>query len=59
MAKALLNARDEPGYLKIIYSKFLEVHECGKVTQGTPAEPSGSESIFVPKADPKSLDEWE
>ena len=58
MAETLLNPRHKLGYLKVIYSKFLEVRECGKVTQGAPVEPSGSELDVLLQADPKSLDEW-
>jgi len=52
------NVRHEGGHMEIVYSEFLEVRKCGKVTQGTSAKPHGSELIIVPQADSESLDEW-
>ena len=34
MAKVLLKVRHEAWYYELVYSKLLEVGECGKVTQG-------------------------
>ena len=59
MSKAPSNVWHESEYLEMIYSKILEVRECGKVTQRMPVEPSGSEFIIIsPQTDPESLDEW-
>ena len=38
MSEVLLNGRHEAGYLEIIYSKFLQVCECGEITQGASVE---------------------
>jgi hypothetical protein len=59
--KALLNVWHKAGYLEAIYSKFLEVRECGKVTQGATAKRFGSKffDIMIIQVDMKSLDEWE
>jgi hypothetical protein len=54
-----LNIREKTRYLEVVYSKFLEVRECRKVSQGTPAELFGSELVIIaiPQADPQSFDE--
>jgi len=57
MAEGPSNSWHELGYLEVIYSELLEVREGGKATHGTDPEPSGSEFIVVPHADPKPLDE--
>jgi hypothetical protein len=59
VSKALLNVLHKAGYLEVIYSKFLEVRERGKVTQG------GTVKLFrgelgmgiIVQADTESLDE--
>jgi len=56
MAEEPSDFRHELGYLEMIYSEFLKVREGGKATHGTPAEPSRSEFVMIPQADPKSLD---
>jgi len=45
MSKVSLDVRHEGGYLELVYSKFLEVCERGKVMQGTSFELFGSEGI--------------
>ena len=43
VSKVLSNVRHETWYYQVIYSKFLEVGKCGKVTQGPSVKPFGSE----------------
>ena len=59
VSEVLLDVRNEAGHLKIIYPKLLEVRECGKVTQGAPGEPVGSEldKGIMAETDAKALDE--
>ena len=45
VSKVPLNVGHEAGYLKVIYSEFLEVCECGKVTQGTSVELVRTKSV--------------
>ena len=54
--EALLNILHETGYLEVIYSKFLEVHECGKVTQGVTVKREVTRARGA--ANTKPLDEW-
>jgi hypothetical protein len=59
VSKALLNVLHKAGYLEVIYSEFLEVHECGEVTQGGTVKLFRSElgrEITV-EVDTESLDE--
>jgi len=58
--KALLNDWHKAGYLEVVYSEFLEIRKCRKMTQCTPSEVFGSEfvCIGVIQADPESFDEW-
>ena len=42
VTKALLDVRHKAGYLEVVYPEFLEVRECGKVTQCTSVEVVGS-----------------
>ena len=63
MSEATLNGWNTAGYLKIVYSEFLEVRKCGEVAQGTPAEPFGIEFHMRiistdPHADPELFNEW-
>ena len=60
ISKVPLDIWYEAGYLEMIYSKLLEICECGKVTQGGSSEPRRSEHDGVVRshADTQSLDEW-
>jgi len=57
--EAPLNFWHEAEYLEIVYSKFLEVRECGKIAEGVPVEPFGSELGTIPRiqTDPEPFDE--
>jgi len=57
--KALLDGWHETWYLEVVYSKFLEVCKCGKVTQRGSDEPIRSEPgmITTLQADPEPFDE--
>jgi len=59
VSKAPSNVRHEAGYLETVYSKLLEVRECGKVTQGASAKPPRSEPLIRVHANMEPLDEWE
>jgi hypothetical protein len=61
VSKAPLDVRHKAGYFEVIYSKFLDVRECGKVTQGVTAKLFGRELVegIIIQADTESLDEWE
>jgi hypothetical protein len=60
VSKVPLNVWHKAGYLEIVYSKFLEVCECGKVMQGASIKPLGSDlSRAMRGADTEPLDEWE
>ena len=54
-----LNVWHKARYFKIVNSKLLEVRECGKVRQGTPAELFGGEHVIIaiPRTDPEPFDE--
>ena len=62
MSETLVNGRDETGYVKAVYSEFLEVRECGKVAQGASVEPFGSDlgrgMTRTTQADLESFGEW-
>lgn len=49
----------EAGYLETVYSKLLEVRECGKVMQGASAKPPRSEPLIVVRVNTEPLDKWE
>ena len=60
MSETSLDVQHEARHLEVIYPKLLEIRECGKVTQGAPGGPVGSEldvGIGL-KADVEALDEW-
>jgi hypothetical protein len=54
VSEVSLDAWHKARYLEVVYSKFLGVHECGKVRQDTPAKLFGSEMVktTLPRADP-------
>ena len=58
--EALFNDWHKSGHFEVVYPKFLQIRKCGKVVQGTLAEPLGSEPSRIrnPHADPESFDEW-
>jgi len=57
--EAPLNFWHESEYLKIVYSELLKVRECGKIVEGVPVEPFGSEFGTIPRlhTDPELFDE--
>ena len=57
VSEALLDVRHKASYLEMVYSKFLEVRERGKVRQGAPFELFGNELAKVVIADSESFDE--
>jgi len=63
VSEALSNGWHKVGYLKIVYSEFLEVCERREAAQGAPAEPAwakhpGAVRTSQPQADSESFDEW-
>ena len=61
VSEALSNVWHETGHLEIVYPKFLEVRECGKVAEGASAEPFWSDSVpAIPQVltNPEAFDEW-
>ena len=59
-SEAPLDVRHEARHLEIIYPKYLEIRECGKVTQGATGKPVRSElDVGIgPQADAEAPNEW-
>ena len=60
VSEAPLDVQHEARHLEVIYPKLLEIRERGKVTQGAPGGPAGSElDVGIgPQADAEAPDEW-